>query len=203
VTRRFAVPHRGDDAGITLIELMVTMTIMSIFMAMFTTGIVEMYRSANKAEAASVAQAQIHIAFLRLDKEIRYAASISEPGPVGADSYVEYLTSYTGSPLCTELRLHVAEDQLQHRSWSQPVGSAVAAPSEWIPLASDVTSASPFIFSGASGTSEFQQLQLSLVATSGSGETLTTRTTDVTFTALNTSRSTSSKTVCAEGRSIP
>jgi hypothetical protein len=191
----------GRDSGITLVEVVVSMSVMSIVLAMFTASVLQMFRSANQDEAISTAQSQVNIAFLRLDKEIRYAAGISTPGPVGADAYVEYLTTNTGNPVCTELRLHVATGQLQRRTWTQ--GPSPVTPSAWIPLASNVSSAQPFTFSAPDGTFNFQRLELKVAVSSGTGGTATSKQTDVTFTALNTSLSTSSATVCTEGRSIP
>jgi Tfp pilus assembly protein PilV len=199
--RRRASRRGATDAGITLVEVVVSMTILSVVMAMFTGGVLQMYRAANRTEAAATSQSQINIAFLRLDKEIRYAAGISTPGSVASDPYVEFLTTYTGTPVCTELRLRVAARQLQRRTWAQ--GSSPLTPSPWIPLASDISSTQPFTLSAADATFNFQRLRLKLVATSGAGGTATSKQTDVTFTAMNTSLTTSSATVCTEGRSIP
>jgi type II secretory pathway component PulJ len=184
-----------------MIDVVVAMTLMSLFMAMFTGGIVQMYRSANETEAMSTAQAQLTTSFLRLDAEIRYAAGISAPGLVGADSYVEYLITNTGVAMCTELRLDVASGQLQRRSWARD--ATPPAPSGWNPLASDVSSPQPFTRSAADSTYNFQRLRLNLVASAGGGTTGAAKQTDVTFTALNTTLLTDSDTVCADQRLLP
>jgi prepilin-type N-terminal cleavage/methylation domain-containing protein len=189
------------DRGITLIEVVVAMTIMAVAMSVFTGGMLQMYRAANRTEATANAQSQVNIAFLRLDKEIRYAAGISAPGSVGSDRYVEFLTTYTGTPWCTQLRLSASALQLQRRTWMQ--GSSPLVPGPWVPLASEVTSTQPFTLSPANATFNFQRLQVKLTATSGSGATATPKQSDLTFTALNTSLTTSSATVCTEGRAVP
>lgn len=208
MTRRMARRGPGrrpgrpvGDAGTTMIDVVVAMTLMSAFMAMFTGGIVQMFRSANETEAMSIAQSQLTTAFLRLDGEIRYAAGISDPGPVGADSYVEYLTTNTGVAVCTELRLNVASGQLQSRSWPRDV--TPPAPGAWNPLASDISSSQPFVRSAGDSTYNFQRLRLNLAATAGGGTTGASKQTDVTFTALNTTQDTDSDTVCADGRLLP
>ena len=66
-----------DDAGVTLIELMVAMALMSVFGTIFLSGIAQMYRAANRAEAMTTTQSQISIAFGRLDTQIRYATCAS------------------------------------------------------------------------------------------------------------------------------
>jgi len=191
----------AGDRGVTLIEVVVSMSIMTLFMAMFTVGMVQLYRSANKSEAVGLAQSQINIAFLRLDKELRYAAGISVPGQVGADPYVEYLVTSTGAAVCSQLRLQIASAQLQRRTWIR--GSVPLNPGPWTVLASNISSPAPFTLHPSDATFSHQRLQLSFTATTGPATAATTRTTDVTFTALNTSMSTTSTSVCTEGRSIP
>lgn len=190
---------RPDDAGVTLIEIVVSMSIMSIFLAILTGGMVQLFRSSNAVMTTSAAHAQLNTAFMRLDKQIRYAAGISTPGTAGGDQYVEYVSTNTGTAICTELRLDVAGRQLQQRTWTE--GASPLAPTGWIPLASDVTGSAPFTFSAADATFNFQRLELKLVDTPAG---LTTgRQLDVTFTAVNTSLSTVSATRCTAGRAVP
>ena len=195
--RRITRP--AGDAGVTMIEVVVAMTVTAVFMAMFTGGVLLMFRSANRTQAVSTAQSDVNTAFLRLDTEIRYAAGISAPGIVSDDTYVEYVTLNTGTPLCTELRLDVATRQLQRRTWIR--GSSPLTPTSWLPMASNVSSAQPFTFTPPDDTFTFQRLELDV--TSDGGGTAATRQTDVTFTAMNTSLSTPSDNGCANGRSIP
>jgi type II secretory pathway pseudopilin PulG len=193
----------GRDDGVTLIDVVVAMSLMSIFLAMFTTSILSVYRALNRSEARAASQSQLNIAFLRLDKEIRYAAGIAAPGLVGADQYVEYVQTSAGTAICVQLRLNRSTRQLQRRWWSQ---SATPTASAWLPIASNVDSGAadgPFTRLPADPTYGFQRLRVTLVARNGSGQTADVRSTDLTFAALNTSLNTSSDTVCAEGRTIP
>jgi type II secretory pathway pseudopilin PulG len=190
--RRVERPRASGDGGITLIEVVVSMTVMTALMSIFTFGVVQMYRSANKVEAVSVAQSQMHTAFQRLDREIRYASGISTPAQVGPDWYVEYLTANGGGPVCVQLRLVGDTRQLQRRTW--PSGST---PGTWGVLASDVGSGQPFEFSH---NGNFQRLRLHLVSASGPPGDPVKAETNVTFTALNTLRDTTNHDVCSEGR---
>lgn len=79
-----------DDAGFSLAEIMVTMGITSILMVIFTTAILQVYRTSAATESLSSAQAQLQIAFQRADKELRYASWIAVPAKVGSTWYVEY-----------------------------------------------------------------------------------------------------------------
>jgi prepilin-type N-terminal cleavage/methylation domain-containing protein len=186
------VRRHGDDAGVTLMELVVAMTIASIFGVILTGAIVQTYHVTNSADADASAQSQLNIAFLRLDTEIRYAAGISAPGrDTGGDPYVEYLTTNTGADICGELRLNGAAAQLQWRRW--PRGDA---PGGWTVLASEVSSATPFTF-GAPGTgAAYQTLTLSL----DSGVGPHAKQFRTTFTALNSTPSEHTEEYCVEGR---
>ncbi len=198
--RRPGHPRR-DDYGFTVLEMVITTAIMSLCMAVITAGLLQVYRVVNKNESISTGQSQLHIAFLRLDKEIHYAAGISVPAAVGVDPYVGYLVPTAGIPVCVELRLRVAALQLQRRSWIQ--GSAPLTPSAWIPLASNLSAVQPFRFWAADPTFGYQRLEVSLTTNSGAGVTASSTHTHVPFPARNTSLATSTATVCTEGRAIP
>ena len=190
-----------DDSGTTMIEMVVSLSIMSMVLAMFTTAILSVHRFANKTESISSAQTQVNLAFLRLDREVRYAAGLSTPGQVGADSYVEYLVVAGGIGTCTELRLHRATGQLQHRTWVH--GTAPVVPTGWRQLAMGVSQAQPFTVLPPDETVRYLRLRLQLTATAGAGTSATSTQTDVTFTARNTSLTTPSASACTEGRAVP
>jgi prepilin-type N-terminal cleavage/methylation domain-containing protein len=182
------------DAGVTLAELVVSMTVMSIFMSIFTAAAVQMFRFESDTQTATSAQNQIHIAYLRLDKDIRYAVGISTPDA----AYVEYLRTDEGVPMCTELWLDSADRQLKTRTW---VEGSTPGPN-WSTLASEASSTQPFTLLAPVAPFVSQRLRLNLIvgpaADAGSAKVM-----DMTFTALNTSAATSSGAVCAEGRLNP
>lgn len=194
-------PHLrvGGDAGFTLLELMVSLAILSVAMSIFMTGLIQFFRSTSKIESASIAQSQVETAYDRLDREIRYASALSVEGVVNGDHYFEYRTENSGTSMCTQLRLRVADQQLQRRTWVDGPTPITATP--WIPLASGITGTHPFTFIPADGTYEWQRLAIDLSAAAGGNAT--SKPLKVTFTALNTSRSTSSIDVCAAGRTVP
>ena len=121
--RRYDRVLSEQDRGTSLIELIVGMLIMTMFMAMFTSAVILMNRAENKADAVTQTSTQLNQAFLTLDKTVRYAAAISDPGtgtPSG-DWYVELRTTNTGSEVCTQYRVDVATQQLQQRTWNVSV----------------------------------------------------------------------------------
>jgi hypothetical protein len=206
------------DTGTSLIEVAVAMSLMAVFMSIFTAGVIGVYRSTGKSEAVNEAQTQLNVAFLRLDKEIRYASAISAPKQVGTDWYVEFLTTNQGSDkaTCTQLRLNAAQSKLEHRTWPRASGPSAATP--WIPLASRVTTvplpsgvshAEPFVAEPAGATFMYHSLRLRLRATASDKRTASSTELDVTITALNTTRQVKQSEVdaeaatCTEGRLLP
>ena len=193
---------RRDD-GVTMIEVVVSLTLMAVLMTIFTTAVIEVYRNVNQTEAISTAQSNLNTVFLRLDKEVRYASGISAPSD-GPDWYVEYLNTNRGTEACTQLRL-TSTGLLQRRTWDRSLSPI--QPSGWTVLASGIRQAAdlspPFAFVEAnpvSNGSNFQQLVVTLAADGPNGKPAAQST--FTFAALNTSMATASTDVCVEGRAV-
>ena len=187
----------GDD-GVSMVEVTVSMVVMSVLMAMFLTSVVQVFRAANKTDAVATAQSQISIAFQRLDREIRYAEGVSSP-TTSAPWYVEYVTAHTGTAVCTQLWLDTTAGQLKRRTWNQ---GGTYSRIVGVPIASGITATQPFTVYSPDTVYNVQRLRVRLSATSGQGPSGSTQNVDVTFTAMNTSLSTSSSTVCTEGRTV-
>jgi prepilin-type N-terminal cleavage/methylation domain-containing protein len=199
------------DEGMTMIEVVVSLTLMAVLMTVFTTAVIQVYRNVNQTETLSAGQSQLNNVFLRLDKEVRYASGISQPVQVPANSdnwYVEYLNTSRGTETCTQLRL-TSGGLLQQRTWSR--NRSPIQPSGWAALASTVdnvgtqnpftfTAADPKNTSGALDGSNFHRLTIRLVAFGRDNKPVTES--SITFTALNTSLATTSVGVCTEGRAV-
>lgn len=203
----------AGDAGVSMVEVLVTMAIMTTVGAVFTGAILQAYGAANKVETRAQAQAQVRLAFQRLDREIRYAYGISAPSTAqeaAADSgtwYVEFLRvdSQTGVPECRQLQLKNGKLSLRRWTPSAPPASGQAgtvlasdidmnvfatasAPGSPVPLERQVAGSTPFASAGSHYSPEFQRLRLRLVTVVGDQR----MSSDVTFTALNTTRATAS-----------
>jgi type II secretory pathway pseudopilin PulG len=209
--RRRALPVTGDR-GASLVELMVTLSIMGAAMTIFVGGMLEALRSTNTTESMAVAQSQLQIAFQRLDKEIRYASWIAEPAsaPVHGAWYVELagLNPTTRQPECKQLRLDIARGVLQYLRWAPGAPPPEGQPGETLAseLVADAATrpfqrqtAGSYPYSGSSFAPDFQRLRLRLTTRVAQSTTAS----DVTFTAMNTSRDTSDSNVCQEGRPAP
>lgn len=205
---------RPDEAGYSLIEVIVTSGLVSVLMVIFTTAVLQVFGTGQRVEAAAVARSQLRLAFQRLDRELRYASWISAPNTVevGDAWYVEFASS--DGKECLQLRL--ATRSLAPRD-NETDGRGVLQLIRWTPGAPTVknrpdqtiasqlrTDAPPFelqpaglaVADTAPFTPDLQRLQVRLTAKVGTSEV----TADTTFSALNTSRSTPATHTCGEGR---
>lgn len=182
-----------SEQGTTMMEMVVTMAILGIFLAIFTGAMLVISSTVTKVDAISQSNAQVNQAFMSLDKKIRYASAITTPAVSNGSWYVEYDTTNTATEVCTQLRINTATQVLQQRSWTVPASGTPTATS-WTAIASLVTNGGvaagnadqPFTFPAAlsSATSPFQRLTIVLVTRAGNNNPSTTRSV-MTFTALN------------------
>ena len=197
------------DAGTSLMELTIGMTLMAVFMAIFTTAVVGMSNTASKVEAMSTSATQVNQAFLKLDKSVRYATAISTAGRSSTSGqwYVEFDTSNGSADTCTQLRVDATARQLQQRTWTAG-GPTGPTPTAWSVLADGIVNGAaavgspdqPFAVPAATAgaSTAFQQLAVTLAATSGTATAATARTT-MSFTALNSKvAATTNATVCQQ-----
>jgi prepilin-type N-terminal cleavage/methylation domain-containing protein len=211
---RRLLARRDDDAGYSLIEVLVAMGVMSVLMAMFTGAILQLFRTTGKAEATAVVQSDLRLAFQRFDQQLRYASWVAEPGQVDTAWYVEF-ASFDGAA-CYQLRLetggsaprdndHDGPGVLQLLRWAPGAPPAEGTAGQTIASPRGVTSGvAPFDLVPAGEKPDttsafepdFQQMRVRLSARAGTG----TADVDTTFTALNTSRNTPSTHTCSEGR---
>jgi type II secretory pathway component PulJ len=190
---------RRDD-GVTLAEMAVTTSIMSAVMAIFTTGVVQLFRAGNNNEMVAMTQSQLNTAFLRLDRNLRYAAGISTPRPDAAGNVaVEYVNTetVTGEPECAQLELNKAARTLRRQVWPQttePTG-------RWAVLANEVdVPQSSFTLLTPGADTGFQRLEVKLTVAGNPGTGHAQSVTRLTFTALNSTRATDPAKVCPEAR---
>jgi prepilin-type N-terminal cleavage/methylation domain-containing protein len=190
-----------DDSGVTMIELVVSMTIMAVVMTIFTTAVLQMYQAAHKTESLSNAQSELNTVFLRMDRMVRYASGISDVKRSGTTYYVGVATVEADRPLCNALRLlGDPEHRLQIVTWDeQRINDPGYKKPAWTTLANDVIAPDdvpPFAFVKADANYNFDRLQLNLDALVGLNANKTRAETRIRFTALNTSLTTSASTVC-------
>lgn len=176
---------RSGDAGMTLMELVVTLSITGLVMAVATAGLLPMFRLAQDTDANSSAQSSLSVAMLRLDDQLRYAVTIT----VAVDGRsAGYLVAEPGAGRrCHGLRWATVAGSgvLQHRRWN--AGATPGA--TWTTLATGLRIdragfTRPLTVTQPTDEVAYQRLQVKLVSAAQGGKA--ERTVDVTFTALNT-----------------
>lgn len=201
LTRRL---RKGDEAGMTLVELLVAMGVLTVLMAVSLAAIVSMSRSTVRIQAVSDSTDELRILFQRLDKEVRYASTINAPVQSGDDYYVEYLVEATagdGASQCIQWRYVPAEKVIQRREW--PLNTAETT--QWVSVVSDVRNdlsiaeERPFTLIPIETVDGrvYSRQQLEIFVDSGLGEAGSSEggQLDVSFTAQNSSKA-SPNTVC-------
>lgn len=195
-----------SDDGSTLLELLVGMGIMSIFLSIFAASISLMTTSANKTQGTNDSSTQTNLGFLWLDKNIRYASAISPPGKSTGtgDWYVEWRSTYTGTEQCTQVRVDIASQQLQRRTWDKTVADPTKV--KFVQVASSITNGAaasgsgtePFIAVTPTASENYQQLTVNLSSDAGPANSRTSTSSTFTFTAINSSLPPPATAVCQE-----
>jgi prepilin-type N-terminal cleavage/methylation domain-containing protein len=109
---------RGGDGGFTVLELAVSLAIMSIVGAMFAATMVQVTGMHRTTSALGDAEAQVSRAFRRLDNELRYAADMRTQVVADTRSPRQSLLylSTAVEPRCHALSL--VDGALHRREWS-------------------------------------------------------------------------------------
>jgi prepilin-type N-terminal cleavage/methylation domain-containing protein len=201
---------RADDAGVSLVEVMVTLAVMGVVMAVATAGILQTYRAVATTEATAGTQSELRRVHQRLDKVIRYASWVSSPGQAGATWYVEF--AMIGGT-CAQLRFDTGSGVLQMHQWTagsppaagqpgQTLGSQLVLDGTAPPFQRQAAGSMPYaspgpaVDAGASFAPDYYRLRVRLAAQNGRGVSRL----DATFSALNTSRDMAGTHPCSEGR---
>jgi prepilin-type N-terminal cleavage/methylation domain-containing protein len=133
VRKRKRGESAGDDQGFSLVELIVTMGIMSVVMAVASTALLQIYSGAKQIEQTSVAADQLDTSLARLERELRYATHVSGValGTAGNKWYLEFgiPAEDTSSPKrCRQLQFDLVHKSLRLVSWDLPGTNAGVAP---------------------------------------------------------------------------
>jgi prepilin-type N-terminal cleavage/methylation domain-containing protein len=210
-----AGPRAGDrDAGFSLTEVIVSMSILSVVMVVAIGSIIQIYQAVNRVDNTSVARDQLSNSFRRLDKELRYATWVSTPGQVGGVWYLEYALPTA----CRQLAL--SQGRLTLATWplatanprpilddpnNKPgvIGSDLSLVGTTPPFTVYPVGAYPYASAspGSAGVGklfapEHTQVRIQLIARNGR----TSLPYDTVFTAQNTNGNTSALNDCSKGR---
>ena len=176
---RRIIEQRRDDAGISIVELLIAMAIFVTVIVVFMAGVVVMTKNTVRSQVTIDAGDDVRRVFQVMDKQVRYADAINRPGTGGAGRmYVEFRTPATvaasGVTTCTQWRWDPATELLQTRTWTdgpgtlpsfRTVATDIAAPDLTpapTPAPTPTPTPYPFAMTPAEPTHPRQELSLTL-----------------------------------------
>jgi len=168
---------RSDDSsgqsGFSLIELVVAMTIFTIFIGLFLTAVVGLTRGTTQAKLTAESSSGVLLVFQNIDRQVRYADAITIPGNGSSGTrfrYVEFRTpaasTREGVTKCTQWRFDSVEGTIASRQWpASTFSSATAWSTKVDTVINSATSDYPFtLVKAAVGAATKQQLVLTIDA---------------------------------------
>jgi prepilin-type N-terminal cleavage/methylation domain-containing protein len=203
--------HR-DERGYSLTELLVSMAIFAILLALITAATISMFSSLRRQTGQTDNLDNSRKVITLLDKQVRYANAVNTPG-TGTDGnfYVEWRTgNLNQQQTCYQWRWVTAAKTLEWRTWQPDLfgGAGTPVASAWVPEGNGVSkSGATPIFSitpdTAAVTTSRELLTITFVSTHGKPAKSTTS--KVSITAANTTSSSApASALCNEhGRPSP
>lgn len=197
--------RRDDDRGYTLTELLVSMSLFALLLALIAIATATMFNSLRKQTGQTDNLDNSRKVIQLLDKQVRYANGINTPG-TGTDGnfYVDWRSgNLNQQQTCYQWRWVTSTKQLQYRTWRPPLFSGpVSAASAWVSVGTGVSqSGGAPIFSITPPTSAVtpsrQYLTITFLSTHGKPAKSTAS--NVSLTGANTSSASApSPAVCQE-----
>jgi len=197
------------QSGFSLIELLVSMGIFTIFLALFMSAVIGLTKGTSKTQITAQTTGEVVSVFKNLDRQVRYADAINAPGTAGGFRYIEFRTPASSSNLtpaavlCTQWRYSPATGVVQMRKWKDVTAAVMG---EWMTQLTDVidTGAATYPFDmipATSNGSTKQRLKLSLNA----GNAALNANTEIstTYVARNSSTDSISNVVVAGASTLP
>lgn len=196
--RRSGQDPRGGDAGVTLVETLVAMGIFSVVLTIFMAAVLSMTASTSRVNNTADAGDGVRAAFLRLDRQVRYADAINQPVQSASGSwYVEFRTSQrvNAQPTqCTQWRYDPATQSLQFRTWTDGTAPAADFRTVTTRVLPATGSPSPFTVARADADHLNQKLTILLRAGAGAGASAGQASMTTSFVARNSSTTSPSNT---------
>jgi hypothetical protein len=186
------LPRRSAaSAGYTMVELVVTMSIFMVVVALMMAAVTTLSSTLRKTTNLADATTSSRNTFNRLDRQLRYATAINRPTQVGNDWYIEFSALNDGGvDLCHQWRLVSATDKLQQRAWTAGTTTTPTWSTVTTGVTNDPTTLPPFTFVKATTASTYQGVSVTLKIINGSLNPST-----VTTTSALQGRNTSVETV--------
>lgn len=188
-----------DDAGFSLIELMVAMSIFTIFIALILGTTIALAQAASRTQSIGQASNSTLAVFSTMDRQARYADSINFPGVAfDGNRYVEFRTPATstasGEVMCTQWRFLVGEGRIESRQWADVTGATATAWSTRVTNVIDDGANYPFTLIPAEGLSGSSMQRFVVTVHAGNASMDAGSTMSTTFVARNSSIASPSNT---------
>jgi prepilin-type N-terminal cleavage/methylation domain-containing protein len=188
--------RRGDDSGLTIVELLVAMGIFGVLLAIFSSAMMSLSKATVRTLQRSTQTSESRTIFDLFDKQVRSASAVNSAGlgTSGLNWYVEYKNEIAVPTTCTQWVLRTDTDTLAFRTYTD---GAVAG-STWRTVAKDVvntTTQPPFALTVSSAAIPMQRLSLNLRFQKGKGPLSLSNSV---FTARNTSTATDSNSATTQ-----
>jgi hypothetical protein len=212
--RRHRLLVEGDERGTSLVELIVGMAIMTICGAVFLGSAVTLSKVTGKTQAVTTTASQTNLAYLTLDKTVRYASAVTVPAKSSTGNwYVEFRDTTSGSEVCTQLRIDNTTKQLQQRTWSVVSPTSLTALTAFRQISTGFTNGAvaaststtvnttdqPFFSQPDTTTANHQRLLITLISTAGGAAAGTSTSRSVfTLTALNSTVPPPTGSICQQ-----
>ena len=134
---RVRMNRLSEDDGLSLVELVVAMGIMSIVLIVFGTVLASVQREVVVQEKLSAANDQARLALQQLDRELRSGNVLYDPATEAVPNmrlrvYTQANAPTRGAYLCKLWRIRGATQRLQVRSW---LPGSTAWLDEWVTVA--------------------------------------------------------------------
>lgn len=137
---RVKLVREKSQAGFTLVELVVAMSLFLVFVSLFVVAVSALSAGTTRARLVAETSSGVLLVFQNVDRQVRYADAVSIPGngPSGA-RYIEFRTPASSArdlhTTCTQWRYEPGNGTMSSREWRDTAG---ALPTPWAQKLSDI-----------------------------------------------------------------
>lgn len=190
------------ESGFTMVELLVSMFLFALVMALISSAVLVMFHSLRKQQGqADDLDAGRKVVTL-LDHQVRYANTVRSVSTSGTATYIAWQTGDTNQPQsCTLWRFDSAAKTLAYKTWDIVISTNTATDvSAWHPQAFNVVTigSQPVFSTTPTSTVANTHTQASFVFGIKNGNPSTVSANQVTLTAINTADASASPSACGQ-----
>ncbi|THG30427.1 prepilin-type N-terminal cleavage/methylation domain-containing protein [Glaciibacter flavus] len=136
---------RMNERGFTLIEMMISVSIFAVFVAIFIASVVGLARGTTAARVTAESSSGVLTVFQNIDRQVRWSDAINRPGTGASGStYVEFQlpasSSADNTTRCVQYRYDPAQGIIASRIW---VTGVTPLPSFSVKLTNVIPQATP------------------------------------------------------------